>query len=174
MIERLFFEQAEKRPLSDIQDYVMLAAEKNLGGRKTDFPHCLTAIKNEMAALPQYAGEEALYERLDGGLCRLNLRMALRRGLTAQEIAKAHFDFISRFQADTAQFRRDLNILSDLCDQDELPIDCVMASFYLKTLGRVDAGKCRHSAAYILHYKPAYRVVFTSAVKQLARGGEGR
>ena len=167
MIEQLFMEQAATRPLSEIQDYVMLAAEQNLGGRKTDFDRCHLAIANEMAALPHYTGEEALYERLDGGLCRLNLRPALKRGLTAEGIAKAHFDFISRFKPDVPQFKRDLFLLRKMCDNDELPVDGALASFYIRTLGRVEAGKSRHSAAYILNYKPAYRILFVTGVKQL-------
>lgn len=169
MIDQLFMEQAAVRPLSEIQDYVMLAAEQNLGGRKTDLERCRLALDNEMAALPRYTGEEALYERLDGGLCRLNLRPALKRGLTAEGIARIHHDYLTRFQPDVTHFKSDLFILRRMCDRDELPVDGALAAFYLRTLGRVEPGKSRHSATYILNYKPAYRVAFITGVKQLLK-----
>ncbi len=170
MIEELYAEQALKRPLSEIQDYALLAAQVDIGGRAPDPERCLAALKNEMAALPRCDGEEALYERLSGGLCRLNLRAAAARGLTAETIADAYLDYLRRFRPDPARLKNDLFALKRMCERDELPVNGATAAYMLGEIRRTPPAKWRHSAAYVLRYKPAYRVMFITAAKRLTRG----
>ena len=170
MTEDILLEHFSRYPQMKPQDAVKLLYQMEFGPEHMiqDEKKSLKMLCNEMASL-RPDPEEALYEGIGGGLCRLNLRACMARNIPAEDINEL-FVLSSRLsQGDKRRFRRSLDALRSLADQDETPFDPVELDLFLARYPD-SLPAVHHSEAYRNAYRPAYRVVSQKKVKDyLAR-----
>ena len=87
MLESILAAHFEKYPAMRPEDAVKLIYQNEFGPGHMipDAQRALARLRQETAALSPDA-QEALYEAIGNGLCRLNLRACMARGLPEPEI----------------------------------------------------------------------------------------
>ena len=123
----------------------------------------LNYLKREMAALSPRAGE-ALYESIGNGLCRLNLRPCLARGIPDIDINRLFVETARGMKGDDKQFRKALRELQDMAEAGDTPFDAVELDLFLARYPDSHPA-VHHSEAYRAAYEPAYRVIAQKKVK---------
>lgn len=124
----------------------------------------LARLQKEMAGLAPRPGE-ALYEVIGNGLCRLNLRPCMARGIPAEVINQLFCDTAAGIQGDMRRFQKKLRELSALADGDEAPFSAPELDYFLILYQEKGCPAVHHSEAYARAYAPAYRVVLQKKVK---------
>ena len=90
MADNILLEHFVRYPDMEPQDAVKLLYQRAYGpGHMLRDPKgALAALRREMAGLGEPLPRERLYEPIGGGLCRLNLRPCIARGIRAEDICR--------------------------------------------------------------------------------------
>ncbi len=165
MIRDILAEHFERYPLMGPQDAVKLIYQRVFGpGHLIRDPDAaLRAIREEMKGLSDWDGREPLYERLGGGLCRLNLRPCRAKGIPAEDVCDLLMQAANGTQGDMKEFRRCLKELEDMAEYGETPFEGIALDVFL--LDYRGARPVHHSVPYREAYRPAYRVVIQKKLK---------
>lgn len=134
-----------------MQDRVKRHYQRMLGGGHMvqDAAASLARLEAECASMPEGSAEEPLFESLGGGMSRLNLRPAVRRGLSPALMNAMFVYSANHFVGDREAFEAGLDVLA----QTEADRQWLAA---YRAEGCPAVG---HSEAYRAAHHPAYRVV---------------
>lgn len=125
----------------------------------------LTMLRQEMAALTPGKPGEPLYEAIGNGLCRLNLRPCLQKGIPAEMICDLFCDAAAATKGNPRAMEQGLRTLAQMADEDETPFDPAALDLYLILYREKGCPAVHHSDAYRAAYAPAYRVVAQKKLK---------
>lgn len=155
----------ERYPRMEAQDAVKLIYQMEFGPEHLirDEKKSLKTLEEEMAALSADA-EEALYVPIGNGLCRLNLRACLSRGIEAADINRLLCETAKGVSGDKKRFWQGVRVLQELADADETPFEPVLLDLFLARYPKT-CPPMHHSEMYRRFYQPAYRVVSQKKVK---------
>ena len=170
MIEDILYAHFDRYPRMEAQDAVKLIYQSEFGPGHMirDEEKCLKTLRDEMAALTP-DGKEALYEPIGNGLCRLNLRPCLARGIPAEDIHRLFLETAREVEGDKKRFWLAVRALQALADADETPFEPVLLDLFLARYPSA-CPDMHHSEMYRRIYHPAYRVVQQKKLKNyLAR-----
>ena len=158
MMEDILLQHFEKYPQMQAQDAVKLIYQQEFGPEHMikDPAKALAMIRQEMNGLEPQPGEP-LYEAIGNGLCRLNLRPCVERGIPAEDIARLFTETASGVQGDKKQFRQALRALQRLAEEDETPFDPVELDIFLAHYP---------AACPALHHSEAYRAAYALAARR--------
>lgn len=177
MLEDILLRHFSLYPRMEAQDAVKLIYQQEFGPEHMirDNAKSLAILKQEMAALGEGPADEALYESIGNGLCRLNLRPCEKRGIPAEDINRLFLDAAKTVQGDEKRFWQGIRALQRLAEEDETPFDPVTLDLFLARYPR-RATAVHHSEGYRQAYRPAYRIVAQKKVKDYlaARRNEGK
>lgn len=156
------------------EDAVKLIYQNEFGpGHMIQDPgKCLARLKKEMATLSAREGEP-LYESIGGGLCRLNLRPCIARGIAPEDIHRLFCDTAESIQGDQKRFFRKLKELTDMAEADETPFFSAELDYFLILYREKGCPVLSHSEAYRAAYQPAYRVVLQKRLKDFLAAARG-
>ncbi len=121
-------------------------------------------LRAEMLSL-QPGKKEPLYEAIGNGLCRLNLRPCLEKGIPAEDIHALFAEAARTTQGDLKEFRKKLRELIEMAEADETPFDAGMLDWYLIEYQEKGYPMVSHSESYRAAYQPAYRIVVQKRLK---------
>ena len=125
----------------------------------------LNLLRQEMAGLEAGETKEPLYESIGNGLCRLNLRPCLQKGVPPELICQLFCDTARSTQGTARALQQGLRTLSEMADGDETPFDPAALELYLILYQEKGCPAVHHSDAYRAAYAPAYRVVAQKKLK---------
>ncbi len=150
----------------DPQDAVKLIYQQEFGPEHliSNEKKTLAQLRQEMAVLGPVMEGEALYESIGNGLCRLNLRPCLRRGVPAEDICRMFVETAQSAKGDKKRFWQGVRILQKLAEEGETPFDPVELDVFLVHYPS-QAPAVHHSLVYQIAYQPAYRVIAQKKVK---------
>ena len=129
----------------------------------------LAMLKTEMDGLTNGPADEPLYEPIGNGLCRLNLRPCMERGVPAEAINRLFVEASQSTQGDERLFREGIKALQKLAEEEQTPFDPVELDLFLARYPHKPAA-VHHSPRYREAYAPAYRVVVQKKLKQYLAG----
>ena len=166
MVSAILSAHFETYPVMQPQDAVKLLYQNEFGPGHmiADQKKSLLRLQQEMAALSPKAGEP-LYESIGNGLCRLNLRPCLERGIPLEDIHKLFLEAAKTTQGDQRSFQKKLQCLQQMADRDETPFYAAELDYFLILYKEKGCPAISHSDAYRAAYGPAYRVVVQKHVK---------
>ncbi|MBR6186957.1 MAG: hypothetical protein IKQ41_11935 [Clostridia bacterium] len=155
----------ERYPRMEAQDAVKLIYQNEFGPGHLirDEAKSLKMLEEEMANLSADA-KEALYEPIGNGLCRLNLRACLSRGITAADVSRLLSETAKGVTGDKKRFWLGVRVLQELADADETPFEPVLLDLFLARYPKT-CPPMHHSEMYSRIYQPAYRVISQKRVK---------
>ncbi len=170
MLEDVLLRHFEAYPRMEPQDAVKLIYQQEFGAEHAvkDAKKALTMLRQEMETLSPRPGE-ALYEAIGNGLCRLNLRPCLERGIPAEDIARLFLETAQGAQGDKKRFRQGIKTLQKLAEAGETPFEAIDLDVFLARYPD-SCPAVHHSVAYHLAYAPAYRVIAQKKVKDYLAG----
>lgn len=166
MIRSILANHFDLYPQMQPQDAVKLIYQHEFGPGHmiTDSRKALQRLQKEMDGLSP-EGDEQLYETIGNGLCRLNLRPCLKRGIPAQDIFTLFQETANKMQGDKKQFQKKLQALTQMAERDETPFHAAELDYFLILYREKGCPAVHHSDAYNAAYHPAYRVVFQKKLK---------
>ena len=177
MLQDILLRHFDAYPLMEPQDAVKLIYQQEFGPEHLirDGEKTLSYLKQEAAGLGPALPGERLYELIGGGLCRVNLRPWLEKGLPLEELNRLFVETAQSVQGDKKRFSQGLKELAGLAEAGETPFEPVLLDLFLARYPR-SMPPVHHSEAYRLAYQPAYRVVAQRLVKAFLseRRGEGK
>ena len=174
MLEEILLQQFILYPKMDPQDAVKLIYQQEFGPEHmiANEKKALAQLKQEMAALGPVMDGEALYESIGNGLCRLNLRPCLRRGVPAEDICRMFVETAQSAKGDKKRFWQGIRVLQKLAEEDETPFEPVLLDIFLAKYPK-SCPAVHHSDTYRLAYRPAYRVVNQRKLKDYLKALRG-
>ena len=171
MIEEILLQHFDAYPKMWPQDAVKLIYQQEFGPEHmiVSEKKALEALVQELAGLGSCRPGEALYEPIGNGLCRLNLRPCVERGIPAEDICRLFAETARCTEGDKKRFWQGVKILQKLAEEEETPFEAVELDMFLAHYPQ-KAPALHHSPAYRLAYEPAYRIVQQKKLKDyLAR-----
>ncbi len=171
MLESILAAHFEKYPAMRPEDAVKLIYQNEFGPGHMipDAQRALARLRQETAALSPDA-QEALYEAIGNGLCRLNLRACMARGLPEPEINRLFCETAQAVAGDEKRFRKKLDELVRMAERDETPFLAAELDYYLILYREKGCPAVSHSPAFQAAYHPAYRVVLQKKLKDFLAG----
>ena len=165
MLKDVLLTHFDRYPLMTPQDAVKLIYQQEFGPEHLirDPGKALAALRKEMVGLEADAAEP-LYEPIGNGLCRLNLRPCMARGIPAEDICRMFCETAQSVSGDRKRFRQGLRELRALAEAEETPFDAVELDLFLAQYPDA-CPAVRHSEAYRAAYRPAYRLVLQKKIK---------
>ena len=165
MLEDILLQHFDAYPQMEAQDAVKLIYQQEFGPEHMirDAAKALEKLRQEMDGLTP-GPNEPLYEAIGNGLCRLNLRPCLARGIPAEDIARLFLETAQTTAGDKKRFRQGIRVLQKLAEADETPFDPVDLDLFLARYPD-SCPALHHSEAYRAAYAPAYRIVLQKKVK---------
>ncbi len=166
MIENILLTHFERYPRMEAQDAVKLIYQQEFGPGHMirDEEKSLKLLKEEMASLAP-AGKEPLYEPIGSGLCRLNLRPCVQKGVPAEDINRLFCEAANTTKGDKKRFWLAVRALQQLADEDATPFEPVLLDLFLARYP-ASCPAMHHSEMYRRIYQPAYRVAVQKKVKE--------
>lgn len=157
----------ENYPDMKPQDAVKLIYQNEFGPGHmiTDPKKSLVRLEQEMAQLSPAPDQEPLYESIGNGLCRLNLRPCLKKGIPLEDINRLFLQAAQSTKGDMRSFQKKLMCLEQMADRDETPFYAAELDYYLILYKEKGCPAVSHSDAYRAAYAPAYRVVVQKHLK---------
>ena len=167
MIRDILAEYFDRYPLAGPQDAVKLIYQHVFGPGHLirDREKTLRVLREEMALLSAWDGKEPLYERIGGGLCRLNLRPCIAKGIPAEDICALLTEAAEGTKGDVKKFRQALGELEEMADYGETPFEGIALDVFLMDYRDRGCPPVHHSVPYREAYRPAYRVVIQKKLK---------
>ena len=166
MLKDLLCAHFEKYPAMRPEDAVKLIYQNEFGPGHmiADEKKSLQRLQQELSSLSPKEGEP-LYESIGGGLCRLNLRPCLQKGIPAEDINRLFIKAAQSTEGDKKSFLKKLQELSQMADRDETPFYAAELDYFLILYKEKGCPAIHHSDAYRAAYAPAYRVVVQKHLK---------
>lgn len=166
MLENVLLEHFAAYPDMQPQDAVKLVYQHTFGPGHMikDARRAALMLQQEMEALTP-AGKEPLYVSIGNGLCRLNLRPCVEKGIDSEFILRLFLEAAKTTTATKKEFRQNLRVLQKLADEDETPFDPVELDLYMIQYEEKGYPSVHHSDLYRAAYAPAYRVVIQKKLK---------
>lgn len=166
MLENVLLEHFAAYPHMQLQDAVKLVYQHTFGPGHMikDARRAALMLQQEMDSLTP-GRKEPLYESIGNGLCRLNLRPCMEKGIDSQFILRLFLEAAQTTTATKKEFRQNLRVLQKLADEDETPFDPVELDLYMIQYEEKGYPAVHHSEAYRAEYAPAYRVVVQKKLK---------
>ncbi len=162
MIRDTLLTHFDRYPAMQAQDAVKLIYQQEFGPGHLirDEKKALALLREEMAGLePGRFPGEALYEPIGNGLCRLNLRPCLARGIGAEDICRLFCETARTVRGDRRRFQDALRELEALAEEDLTPFEAIDLDVFLIQYRDRNCPAVHHSPEYRAAYAPAYRVV---------------
>ena len=166
MIRNILASHFDQYPKMQPQDAVKLIYQNEFGPEHliADPKKALVRLQQEMDGLT--GGEnEPLYESIGNGLCRLNLRPCIKKGIPVEDIFSLFLDTAKTVKGDKKQFQKKLQSLSQMAEQDETPFYAAELDYFLILYREKGCPSVHHSDVYRAAYQPAYRIVMQKKLK---------
>ncbi|MBR3504605.1 MAG: hypothetical protein IKO07_10265 [Clostridia bacterium] len=158
-MRELLLAHAARYPLMEATDFAKLIYQSAFAGGHliASREAALSRLKDEMASLED--GVPApLTEPIGGGLCRLYLAPARRKGLRAETICGLFAETAASYRPDPARFEAGMDLLEALCREGALTADPDEIIALRRAARESDYAPFSHSPRYREAYKPAYRL----------------
>lgn len=174
MLEDILLAHFEAYPDMQPQDAVKLVYQHTFGPGHMirDGKKAALMLQQEMASLTP-GEKQPLYESIGNGLCRLNLRPCVEKGIGSEFILRLFLEAAQSTTATKKDFRQNLRVLQKLAEQDETSFDPVEMDLFMIRYEEKGYPSVHHSDVYRAKYAPAYRVVvqkkLKDALKQLRK-----
>ena len=167
MLQDVLSAQFSAYPQMEPADAVKLIYQHVFGPEHMirDPQKALNLLRQEMAGLEAGETKEPLYESIGNGLCRLNLRPCLQKGVPPELICQLFCATARSTQGTARALQQGLRTLSEMADADETPFDPAALELYLILYQEKGCPAVHHSDAYRAAYAPAYRVVAQKKLK---------
>ena len=165
MLKDVLLTHFDRYPLMEPQDAVKLIYQQEFGPEHLirDPGKALAMLRREMDGLEADAAEP-LYESIGNGLCRLNLRPCLARGIPAEDICRMFCETAQIVSGDRKRFRQGIRDAQELAEEGDTPFDAAALEIYLARYPDA-CPAVHHSEAYRAAYRPAYRIVLQKKIK---------
>ncbi|MBO2515655.1 MAG: hypothetical protein CW338_00060 [Clostridiales bacterium] len=169
-MEQIILQQLQRYPGMEAQDVIKLLYQQEFGAEHLikDAEAAEKRIASEIRLGQKGIDNEPLYESIGEGLCRLNLRPAAEK-LSVQEITGLFLDCAKDARGTKEDFRRRVNELIRLCEQERLPFEPVEIELFMANYDYKRCASLSHSVSYHDAYHPAYRVVKQKQLKDLLK-----
>ena len=166
MLEDILLQHFERYPKMQPQDAVKLVYQHTFGPGHMirDARKAALMLQQEMDAV-QPGIKEPLYESIGNGLCRLNLRPCLEKGISNEFILRLFLEAAQSTTATKKEFRQNLHVLQKLAEEDETPFEPIELDMFMLQYEEKGYPAVHHSDAYRAAYAPAYRVVIQKKLK---------
>lgn len=166
MLENVLLEHFAAYPDMQPQDAVKLVYQHTFGPGHMikDARRAAMILQQEMASLT-LGRKEPLYESIGNGLCRLNLRPCVEKGLDSEFVLRLFLEAAQSTTATKREFRQNLRVLEKLAEEDETPFDHVELDLFMIHYEEKGFPSVHHSEVYRASYAPAYRVVIQKKLK---------
>ncbi len=166
MLENVLLEHFTAYPDMQPQDAVKLIYQHTFGPGHMikDARRAAMILQQEMASLTP-GRKEPLYESIGNGLCRLNLRPCVEKGLDSEFVLRLFLEAAQSTAATKREFRQNLRVLEKLAEEDETPFDPVELDLFMIHYEEKGFPSVHHSEVYRASYAPAYRVVIQKKLK---------
>lgn len=175
MLEDMLMTHFSLYPHMQPQDAVKLIYQQEFGPEHLirDGAKAFSMLKNEMEGLGKPLPGESLYEPIGNGLCRLNLRPCLEKGIPPEDICALFIASAQAVTGDKKRFLAGIRALQRLAEEEETPFEPVALDLFLARYPK-NLPPVHHSDEYRQAYAPAYRVVQQKRLKDYlaARRGE--
>lgn len=167
-MKQFLLEEFHKRPQMVLEDCVKLLFQRFFGPGHliSSRQAALSRLENEISGLSE-GTDEPVFEMLGNGFCRLNLRPALRLGLSVQTLSAMFFQSARELPEAKPAFSEALSLLEDMIFQGLLPFSPEASREFLQAYRLSGCPAISHSEAYRSAYHPAYRVVDEICVRFL-------
>ena len=161
--ESVLKEHAKRYPKMEPTDAVKLLYQNEFGGGHLirDEEACLRYLRAEYESIPKDPAATR-QEYIGNGIYRVNLA-----ALTEAELEDLGRDFISSAAAHKGNLERfigKLEVLRRLTAEGIFSFDSVQLEEYLTAYQQAGYPMVSHSPTYREHYKPAYRIIRTTAL----------
>ena len=162
-LESVLEDHARRYPRMEPTDAVKLLYQNEFGGGHLirDEKACLRFLQAEYESIPKDPAATR-QEYIGNGIYRVNLA-----ALTEAELEDLGRDFIASAAAhkgDLSRFIKKLAVLRKLTAEGVFGFDSAQLEEYLTAYEQARYPMVSHSAAYREHYKPAYRIIKTTAL----------
>ena len=162
-LESVLKDHAKRYPNMEPTDAVKLLYQNEFGGGHLirDVDACLRYLRAEYDAVPKDPAATRR-EYIGNGIYRVNLAP-----LTEAELDQLGRDFIASAAAhrgDLDRFIEKLAVLKKLTAEGVFGFDSAQLEEYLSAYEQAGYPMVSHSPAYREHYKPAYRIIKTTAL----------
>lgn len=166
MLEDILLQHFEAYPAMQPQDAVKLVYQHTFGPGHMirDARKAALMLQQEMDAL-QPGVKEPLYESIGNGLCRLNLRPCVEKGIGSEFILRLFLEAAQSTTATKKEFRQNLRVLQKLAEEDETPFAPIEMDMFMLQYEEKGYPAVHHSDEYRAAYAPAYRVVIQKKLK---------
>ncbi len=153
-LEEVLLSHFRRYPEMEIADAVKLVYQNEFGSAHLlrDMGESLKRLREEMAGL-EADPDEPLFEAIGNGLCRMNLRACLAKGIDTEEVHRLCLDAARAVNGTLEGFEAKLAALA------ALPFDGSAVRAYLDGYRLLGYPPVHHSPRYARAYAPAYRVV---------------
>lgn len=166
MLEDILLQHFEAYPGMQPQDAVKLVYQHTFGPGHMirDARKAALMLQQEMASLAP-GKKEPLYESIGNGLCRLNLRPCVEKGIGSEFILRLFLEAAQATTATKKEFRQNLRVLQKLAEEDETPFEAIELDMFMLQYEEKGYPAVHHSDEYRAAYAPAYRVVIQKKLK---------
>ncbi len=167
MLEKALLEHFALFPKMQAQDAVKLVYQHTFGPGHMirDARKAALMLQQEMASLAPIQGKEPLYQSIGNGLCRLNLRPCVEKGIDSAFILRLFLEAAQSTTATKKELRQNLRVLQRLAEEDETPFDALDLDVFMLQYEEKGYPAVHHSDPYRAAYAPAYRVVIQKKLK---------
>ena len=165
MLKDVLLTHFDRYPLMRPQDAVKLIYQQEFGPEHLirDPEKSLQMLRQEMGGL-EAEEKEPLYESIGNGLCRLNLRPCLARGIPPEDICRLFGETSASVTGERRRFRQGIRELRELAESGDTPFDALELDLFLARYPD-SCPAVHHSEGYRAAYHPAYRVVLQKKIK---------
>ena len=169
-MEDTILRHLELYPHCEMQDVIKLVYQAEFGCSHLmkDRQTAERYLNSELDHCGEPRENEALYEPIGEGLCRLNLRPALKK-LSREEILMLFIHCASQKRGSSDGFRSRIRQLYKLCETERIPFEPVEIDVFLSTYSMKRCTPLSHSVRYSTLYHPAYRLVNQKELKDLLK-----
>ena len=162
-LESVLKDHANRYPRMEPTDAVKLLYQNEFGGGHLirDVDACLRYLRAEYESIPKDPAAPRR-EYIGNGIYRVNLA-----ALTEAELEDLGRDFVASAAAhkgDLSRFIKKLAVLRKLPAGGVFSFDSAQLEEYLTAYEQAGYPMVSHSPAYREHYKPAYRIIKTTAL----------
>ncbi|MBQ4640255.1 MAG: hypothetical protein IJB69_07050 [Clostridia bacterium] len=167
MLENVLLDHFAAYPDMQPQDAVKLVYQHTFGPGHMirDAKKAALMLQQEMASLPPVDRKEPLYESIGNGLCRLNLRPCVEKGIDSPFILRLFLEAAQSTTATKKELRQNLRVLQKLAEEDETPFEAIELDVFMLQYEQKGYPTTHHSDIYRAAYAPAYRVVIQKKLK---------
>ncbi|MCZ7557956.1 MAG: hypothetical protein M5R41_16270 [Bacteroidia bacterium] len=133
----------------------------------TNWDFARNRLESEIAHLPEFE-ETRLTEPCgpSGNMLRLNLRPAVRMGITTETIIGLMQRTMERLRPDTVAFLAQWDRARALASQGQFPWTSTEMENFDETLSPSGLDVIHHSREYAANYHPAYRVILAEVFRE--------